>query len=68
MAKKTRKRIRMVVEVSCPTWLTAAQARKEVKSLIQHQAFWGHTGGRMIMDEITEYNFKCIAVRPNRTT
>lgn len=68
---KTRKRIRMVVEVSCPKWLTAAQARREVKSLIQHQAFFGHAtyerpGVPYPGDEIGEHNFKFIGVRPPR--
>lgn len=62
MAKK--KTVKMLVEVSVPAWLTATQARKEVRSLIQHQAFWGHNGGRYGYDEISEYNFKVRAVRP----
>lgn len=63
---KKRKRIRMVVEVSCPVWLTAAQARKEVKALINHQAFWGHHNpGRAISFneiEIAENNFRAMKV------
>ena len=68
MARK-RKTVRMVVEVSCPRWLTAAQARKEVRSLINHQAFWGHqppydAPGRE--EEISEYNFRAARVGPVR--
>ncbi len=37
---KTRKRLTMLVTVSVPVAMTAAQARKEVKTLITHQANW----------------------------
>lgn len=65
MARK-KKTISMVVEVSVPAWLTAAQARKEVRSLIQHQAFHGHMGRNHVddlWDEIGDDNFKLRAVR-----
>jgi len=61
-----KKVVSMVVEVSVPAWLTAAQARKEVRSLIQHQAFHGHMGrnhAHELWDEIGEGNFKVRAVR-----
>ncbi len=61
MAK--RKRVTMQVTVTCPSWLTAAQARKEVRSLIQHQAHFGHKSPDMVFDEIDEYNFKVLAVK-----
>lgn len=54
----------MVVTVSVPRWLTAAQARKEVRSLIQHQAFWGHRSPEW--DEISEYNLKLKRIGPVR--
>lgn len=63
MARK-RKLVTMTVTVSCPTWLTAAQARREVKSLINDQAFWGHSGPGHCYDEISEYNFKARRVGP----
>lgn len=58
---KTRKRVRMVVEVSCPRWLTAAQARKEVRTLINEQCHWGHENRFECVDES---NFRAAAVRP----
>lgn len=36
MAK--RKQVTMSVTVSVPVWMTAAQARREVRTLITHQA------------------------------
>lgn len=65
---KTRKRIRMTVEVSCPTWLTAAEARREVKSLINNQAFWGShryaPAPYFGYVEVDESNFRAAKVRP----
>lgn len=61
MARK-RKLVTMTVTVSCPTWLTAAQARKEVKTLINDQAFWGHINPGTY-DEIMEHNFKARSVK-----
>jgi len=63
MAKR-KKEITMLVTVSVPQWLTAAQARREVMSLIRHQAFWGHRNPEY--DEISEYNFKVKRVGPVR--
>lgn len=37
---KKRKEVEMTVVVSVPTWMTKAQARREVRSLINHQANW----------------------------
>ena len=34
---KTRKRFRLIVEVSVPVGMTAAEARREVKTLISDQ-------------------------------
>ncbi len=57
MTARRKKEVTMQVTVSVPRWLTAAQARKEVASLIRHQAFWGHTHP-VHYDEISEYNLK----------
>ncbi len=62
MAKR-KKVVRMVVEVSVPSWLSAAAARKEVRSLISDQAFWGH-GAPDGIDEIGDHNLKVRSVRP----
>jgi len=67
MAKKRKKVVTMVVQISVPTWLTAAQARREVGSLIRHQAFWGHRSGASL-DEIDESNLKLKTVRAPRTS
>ena len=37
-----RKTITMTVTVSVPSWLTAMQARKEVRTLINESTVWGH--------------------------
>lgn len=37
---KTRKVIAMAVTVSVPTWMTAAEARREVRTLINNQSNW----------------------------
>lgn len=39
--KPTRKRLTMVVRVSVPYGMTAAQARREVKTLISEQCNYG---------------------------
>lgn len=64
---RTRKQIKMTVTVSVPLWLSAAQARKEVRSLIKDQTHWGHrpsywnTG---LFDEIDSDNFRVASIRP----
>lgn len=63
---KSRKRVTMTVTVSCPRWLTAAQARKEVRTLINEQCFYGHTGrnsDRQFWDEVGEDNFRAVSVK-----
>lgn len=57
MAKR-KKQISMVVTVSVPAWLTAAQARKEVRSLIGGQCFFGHERRDGAWEEIDSDNFK----------
>lgn len=64
---KRKKQVTMSVTVSVPHWLTAAQARKEVRSLIQYQAFWGHWDRLAGNDEIDKHNFKVVAVGPIRS-
>lgn len=67
MARKKKKQVTMLVTVSCPSWLTAAQARKEVRTLINDQAFWGHRPGfDFSLDEIDQYNFRASKVSPVR--
>lgn len=59
--RKKRKTVRMVVEVSCPGWLTAAQARREVRTLINEQCFFGHhkcDDGWHVADVIGDNNFR----------
>lgn len=62
---RKRKVVRMVVEVSCPTWLTAAQARKEVRALINDQAFYGHPSPPDVAgwDEVDSHNFRAKSIR-----
>ena len=54
MAK--RKRLTMTVTVSVPVNMTAREARKEVKTLITHQANWAAD-----LDDV-----KAIAVKPGK--
>lgn len=59
---KKKKQITMLVTVSCPQELTAAQARKEVRTLINEQAFWGHPLENDRDGMVTEYNFRAAKV------
>lgn len=59
---KTRKTIDLVVTVSVPTWLSRRQAAKEVRSLINEQAFWGHRKPGTF-DEIDDHNFRARKVK-----
>jgi len=64
---KRKKQVTMTVTVSVPKWLTAAQARKEVASLIRHQAFWGHQpppSAPAGSEEISEYSLKLVSTAP----
>lgn len=62
-----KKLVTMQVTVSVPHWLSAAQARKEVRSLIRHQAFWGHYPPPSAKgEEISEYSLKLKAIGPVR--
>lgn len=59
---KRRKTIELRVTVSCPTWLSRSQAKKEVRALINQQAFYGHRRRPVEpfgpFDEIDTYNFR----------
>jgi predicted secreted Zn-dependent protease len=54
---KTRKTIELRVTVSCPTWLSRRQAKKEVRALINDQCFYGHRKPGTF-DEIDDHNFR----------
>jgi hypothetical protein len=56
------KTVTMQVTVSCPKWLTAAQARKEVRSLINDEAFWGHCDPTGAAWEICSDNFRAVKI------
>lgn len=59
---KTSKTVTMLVTVRCPSWLPAAAARREVRSLINNQAFYG-TSASAFGVEIDESNFRATKVR-----
>lgn len=61
---KKRKLVTMLVTVSCAKELTAAQARKEVRSLINEQAFWGHYLENEPDGQVSENNFRASKVGP----
>lgn len=64
MARK-RKRVRMTVTVSIPACFSAADARREVRSLINHQA--GYSAGMFDGDlNWQEMEIRAIGVRPSR--
>lgn len=52
-----KKQITMVVTVSAPAWLSAAEARREVRALINEQCFYGHRNGKT-WEEIDQSNFR----------
>lgn len=54
---KTRKTIELRVTVSVPLWLSRRQAAKEVRALINDQAFYGHYKPGTL-DEIGDHNFR----------
>lgn len=62
-----RKRITMTVTVSAPHWLTAAQARKEVRSLINDQAHYGHFNHEDPWDDVDETSFRAVSVKAQQT-
>lgn len=52
----------LVVTVSVPHWLSRRQAAKEVRALINDQAFWGHREPGTF-NEIDNTNFRARKVR-----
>lgn len=62
MAKQT-KTVTMQVTVRCPKWLTAQQARREVRTLINEQCFYGQPSIDGWSD-VNESNFRAASVRP----
>lgn len=62
MTRARKKVIRLVVEISAPRWLTKAEAKREVRALINDQSFYGtrerNPDGWRIGDEIDESNFR----------
>jgi hypothetical protein len=59
-----KKQVTMLVTVSCPDWMTAAAARREVRTLINAQAFVGH---RIVGDDwvqVDENDFRARKVWP----
>lgn len=65
MSRKAKKHVTMLVTVSGPHWMTAVQARQNVRDLINHQA---HTGTRHwdSGDEIDQYNFRVSKLSPKK--
>jgi len=59
MSKGT-KDVTMMVTVRVPDWLTSEEARKEVRSLIRDQCFFGHRDAFDSWEEIGSDNFKLV--------
>lgn len=57
MAKAKKKEIAVSVVLSVPAWLSVAAARREVRALINDQAFYGSRKPGSF-DEIDESNFR----------
>lgn len=61
------KTIDIVVRVRCPKWLTAAQARREVRTLINEQTHHGtlqpEIKTRWADDSIGSHNFRAVSVK-----
>ena len=53
---KTRKLVPMVVMVSVPATMTARKARREVRTLINHQANWSADPGDVKVRRIETYH------------
>ncbi|GGN55542.1 hypothetical protein GCM10011349_32300 [Novosphingobium indicum] len=62
------KTIDVVVRIRCPKWLTQAQARREVRTLINDQTHHGHVepcAARPWDSEVIgAENFRAVAVKP----
>lgn len=56
-----RKQITLTVVVSGPSWMTREMAKKEVRSLLNEQCFFGHENPNpraILYDAITNDNFR----------
>lgn len=60
---KRTKLLTMTVTVRAPAWLSASAARREVKTLINEQCFYGARKPGTF-DEIGDDNFRATKVRP----
>lgn len=52
-----KKQITLTVVVSGPSWMTKAQAKQEIRALINEQSFYGARKPGTL-DEIDESNFR----------
>lgn len=59
-AKPKRKSVLMTVMASVPAWMTAGQARREVRTLINHQSNWMSHGPDL--QEVDESTVRAAAV------
>jgi hypothetical protein len=63
---RRRKQVVMTLTVSVPTWLTAAEARREVRNRIDHQAAFlsGKYDGETWRDLYPPNDVKVRSIRP----
>ena len=62
---KKRKIVYMTVKISCPIWLSAQDARREVRTLINYQSFYGaYRISSVGFDEVSSDNFRALGVAP----
>lgn len=67
--KKTRKTVQMTVTVTVPAWMTAAQARREVRTLVNHQSNYmdgGYDARSGDWREVHDKTVRARSVRPLR--
>lgn len=60
---KRRKELNMTVKVTVPAWMTVAQARREVRTLINDQANYLSYNPADWQQEVTEKSIRAKAVR-----
>lgn len=60
MPRSKSKTVTMQVTVKCPSWLTPAQARREVRELINNQTHYGHQQRDPAHEwaEVSDQNFR----------
>lgn len=65
MKKPRRKTLTVQVEITVPSWMTAAEARREVRTLINHQANYmsGRWSGSDLRSEWLEVHEKTVRAR-----